>query len=246
MLVLSLFEYNESLTYKNWRFFDQKLSFVKIYYILGGSGYYKDAENDVKFKKGHLYILPANVKHTLYDDPKDQLNHLYLHIYTAPAIEKLIERNPEDDVFLKDMLSLLRKNAALPNNNSKLKYLVEVIINYLFEQETENQSVPAQIKRFIEENIHEQFSMEELSKTFGYSTSQIVKTFKNAFLVTPKQYYKTLRFEQIMKNLQEGMTCEEITRLFNYSSPANLSRDFKTMFSYSPQNYLKLHPGKFD
>lgn len=244
MLVLSLFEYNESYTHNNWWFYDYKLSFNKIYYILGGSGYYKDAEHDLKFEKGHLYILPANVRHSMYDDPHDKLNHLYLHIYTAPILDKFIDKDLSKDVFLSDLITLIRKNAAIKGNNVKIKYLVEVMINYILDQEKQNESVSAKVKNYIDANVREQFSMEDIAAHFGYSASQIVKSFKNAYLVTPKQYYKTLRFEQIIKDLQSGMTCEEITRAYNYSSAANLSRDFKTMFSLSPQNYLKLHSPK--
>ena len=75
------------------------------------------------------------MRHSMYDDPHDKLNHLYLHIYTAPILDKFIDKDLSKDVFLSDLIALIRKNAAIKGNNVKIKYLVEVMINYILDQE---------------------------------------------------------------------------------------------------------------
>ena len=244
MYILSLFEYDESLTHNFWNFPNTTLNFNKVYYVIDGEGHYKDNDQDIIFKKNHLYVLPAKKPYSLWDNTENKLNHLYMHIYTTPVIDKFIEVNLENDEFVKDIVVLLRKNAKKSKNNKKLLSLLEVALNHILENDTTSNTLPFLIKDYISKNVYTELNMLDMSKYFGYSTSHLVKCFKTAFNVTPKQYHEMLQFDYIINEFKNGIPCYKVTEMFGYSSPSNLSRDFKKRFGLSPQKYIKHYINK--
>ena len=228
-----------------WVYLNVQRPYSIIYYIISGTGYYEINGAKSQFKPGHLYIMPSNKTYSLYDDPNDKLYHAYVHAFIYPAITKMIEIDVQNDVFLFDVISTLRKyiNGETPQTpNVYTKKLTELLVSYVSDINTQNdENLATRIKQYIDDNYIDVFKNNNLSSVFNYSYSQILKLFKNAYSITPKQYCNDLILKYIVNQLQNGLSSSEIATLLEFSTPASFSRFFKKNFGYSPSVFIKEH-----
>lgn len=238
MQCTSVCAFNECVTPSKWNFPNITRPFSIIYYALGGSAHYKLDGEGYKFEKGHLYILPAGKVFSLFEDENDKFYSVYIHAYTFPELDRVIEIDASSDEFVLDTLTLVRKYVKDKSNAEKIKSLVGMLISYVYDNEsTENISVAQRIKKYIENNFVSVFKDSNLGKIFNYSNSYIVKIYKNEFKITPKQYAEQLVLHEGVMLLGEGMSISEISARLEFSSPENFSRFFKGFYGCSPSVY---------
>ena len=93
------------------------------------------------------------------------------------------------------------------------------------------------IINYIDVNFLNIYSLNEISKYFGYTYSHICKLFKRNYGITPADYLMSKKFEYALVLLKEGKTVVEVAGLLGYSSPCNFSRAFKNFHGVSPTQY---------
>ncbi len=241
MLINSAFSYGKGFTTAGWEFPNHRPTFSRIYYILGGSAYYRDSEREFGFLQGHLYILPADRTYSLWEDKGDKLDHLYLHIITTPKVAAPIVRNPAEDPFLSDVLALLLRYVEC-RHSAAVYRLTEALALYVLDKGDRAGGLSLGIRTYLDEGFRSSFSAEELSRHFGYSPSYLYKAFRHDYGVSPKRYHADRRFEYAARRLTEGAGVGEIAEELLYSSLANFSRDFKKRFGISPAEYARRLP----
>jgi AraC-like DNA-binding protein len=226
-----------------WVYMNIQRAYSIIYYIIDGVGYYEIDGTKHQFKKGHLYIMPQNKTFSLYDDVNDKLYHAYIHAFIYPQITDIVEIDADNDPFLTDILSLLRKyiNGETPQTpNLYTKKATELLISYVSEFSSENNfRLPNKIKQYIDNNFIDVFKYNNLSTVFNYSYPQILKIFKGTYNITPKQYCNDLILKYIVNQLYNGVSSTEIANSLNFSTPASFSRFFKKNFGCPPSAFLK-------
>ncbi len=240
MQCTSVCAFNECITPSKWDFPNITRPFSIIYYALGGTAYYKIDGEEHRFEKGHLYILPAGKVFSLYENDNDKFYSVYVHAYTFPEVDRVIEIDVSRDEFLFDTLTFLRKYVKDKNNTDKVKSLVGMLMSYLFEKQSiSDTSLAQRMKRYIENDFVSVFKNSSLSSVFNYSNSYLVKIYKNEFKLTPKQYAEQLVLRESVILLEEGMTINEISARLEFSSPENFSRFFKGVYGCSPSVYRR-------
>ena len=238
MQCTSVSAFKECLTPNKWNFPNITRPFSILYYALGGTAFYKIDGEEHRFVAGHLYILPANKVFSLYEDENDKFYSVYVHAHTFPEIDKVIDVDTQGDEFLLDTLTLLRKYVASKSNADKVKGLVGLIIAYVCEKQSLSDiSMAQKIKAYIEKNFVSVFKNSDLSGVFNYSSSYLVKIYKNEFKITPKHYAEQLVLRESVILLFSGMTINEISARLEFSSPENFSRFFKGYYGCSPSIY---------
>ena len=238
----SIVAYHECLTPKDWNFPNITRPFSIIYYALGGSAFYTIDGIERPFIKGHLYILPANKVFSLRENPSDKFFSVYIHAFTSPEINAVIDIDEKSDPFIKDTLQLMRKYSKAKNeaNSVCMKNLTDMLLSYIFETLTEaEQNLPIKIRNYIDENFIKIFSDDDLSLQFNYSRSYLVKLFREKYNVTPKQYAKQLILKEAAHLLGKGEPVRKVAEHLEFSSPENFSRFFKASYGYSPSQYVK-------
>ncbi len=243
MLINSVFSYGKGVTPPVWDFPNHRPTFTRLYYILGGTAYYRDSEREFRFEQGRLYLLPADRLYSLWEDKADKLDHLYLHLLTTPKIAAPIERDPAEDPFIRDLVSLLISYVE-GGNPSAVRRLAEALVLYITDENDRVGSLSLRIRSYLDGELATAFSAERLARHFGYSASHLYKAFKRDFGVSPKHYHADRRFEYAARCLAEGMAITEIAETLAYSSLPNFSRDFKKRFGLSPNEYAKWFPKK--
>ena len=239
MQCTSIVTYNERLTPNIWKFPNITRPFSIIYYVLGGSAFYTLDGIERPFKKGHLYILPADKVFSLRELEDDKFYSVFIHAYTSPKITSLIEINVAQDAFLSDMLSLIRK--YIPDTDTAyVHHLTNLLISYACDVYQGNATAfHAKIKEYIEEHFLQVFKGNILSKHFNYSASYITKVFRDEYNLTPKQYATQLVLQESVFLLHENLSINEIAQELCFSSPENFSRFFKNYYGCAPSEYRK-------
>ncbi len=238
---MSITSFQECYTPNNWDYPNITRPFSIIYYALGGSAFYTVDGVERQFKRDHLYILPANRVFSLRELPYDKFYSLYIHAYTFPEINDVVEVDVSGDEFISDTLKLIRDYVKKSDDGELyIRRLTDMLFSYIFRTGTERaSSLPAKIKKYIERNFVAVFKENDLSKHFNYSGSHIAKLFKSEYNQTPKQYAEQLVLREIILLLHEGIPVSEISRRLSFSSPENLCRFFKSAYGCSPTEYIR-------
>ena len=239
MQCTSVVSFGECITPEKWNYPNITRPFSIVYYALGGSAFYRINGKERRFEKGHLYLLPANKVYSLWEDEADKFYALYIHAYTSPCLDEVIELDVEKDVFLADTLAMMRRFSH-QKEAPYMQKLCEMMVSYIGDTALcTSGSLAVQIRRYIDENYVSAFHRSDLSERFNYSNSHLVKLFKGEYTLTPKQYAEQLVSKEIVLLLQQGRSIKEIAQGLDFSSPENLSRFFKGCYGCSPTQYMK-------
>ena len=239
MQCTSISSYDECLTPSVWNFPNITRPFSIIYYTLGGSAFYTIDGIEKPFRKKHLYVLPANKVFSLREDPHDKFYSVYIHAFTSPEIDSVIEADIEKDGFLFQILEILR-GYAKQDDEIYVRKLTDMILSYLSERLGEAEMpLHSKIKSYIDENYVSVFKHSDISRHFNYSKSHLSKIFKEKYNLTPKQYAQQLILKETVLLLREGFSVAETADRLDFSSPENLSRFFKSCYGYAPTEYIK-------
>ena len=144
-------------------------------------------------------------------------------------------------------------NETFYDNELMLCYLKELIVKLLqydFLSSTPVASTPMQqrfenellneIIIYINENIYESFTIEEICHKFSISRSSLQTLFKNNLSIAPKQYISDLKLNKSKLLIKESMyTISEISSKLGFSSIHYFSRKFKQQFGITPTDYAK-------
>jgi len=141
----------------------------------------------------------------------------------------------------------------LYNNELMLCYLKELIIRVLqydfldaspiasspMQQKFENELLN-EIIIYINENIYEQLTIEDICMKFSISRSSLQTLFKNNLNVAPKQYISNLKLAKSKLLIKENVyTISEISAMLGFTSIHYFSRKFKQVFGITPSDYAK-------
>lgn len=239
MRCTAITSFDECYTPSKWDFPNITRPFSIIYYVLGGTAFYKIGEREQRFKKDHLYILPANKVFSLRERSDDKFYSVYIHAYTFPEIDKVIEFSVEDDRFLKDTLEMMRKYMRKSDSNY-VRRMTDMLLSYVCEKGEGGEDILAsKIKTHIESHFVEVFKCSTLTDEFNYSDSHLSRVFKEAYDITPKRYAQQLVLQESVSLLHSGLSVAQISQRLDFSSPENFSRFFKSYYGCSPREYMK-------
>lgn len=239
MQCVSIESYDERYTTDSWDFPNISRSFSIIYYVLGGSAYYTIDGVERAFEKGHLYIFPVNRIFSLRQDPNDKFYSVFIHAFTAPYIDSVINVDVKEDPFIERTLEFIRIYVK-QRGKMYVRILTEMMLSYIVETLGEVEDpLPAKIKNYIDSNFVSVFGGEDLSQSFNYSKSHLSKLFREKYHLTPKQYAQQLMLKEISYQLYKGVSVADIAEKLEFSSPENLSRFFKSHYGSSPTDYRK-------
>ena len=242
MLINSVFLYGKGKTPALWSFTDHRPTFTRVYYILGGTAYYRDSERELRLEVGKLYFLPADRTYSLWEEESDKLSHLYLHLLTTPKLASPVVCDPGRDRFLFDTLSLLLSYVEEEESPAAIRRLTEALALYVLDEGQAAEALPLRIRAYLDGGFRAPFSAERMARHFGYSASNLYKAFKRDFGFSPKQYHTDRRFEYASECLSKGTPATEVAEALSYTSLSNFSRDFKKRFGLGPLEYARQLP----
>lgn len=93
---------------------------------------------------------------------------------------------------------------------------------------------------YMQANVEEPLSTQELSEFVGVSVRQIERTFRKFLSQSPKRFYKNVRLEHARKLLATTeMSIVEIALACGFNSPSHFSKVFRAEFGETPYAVFK-------
>ncbi|MEM8869895.1 MAG: AraC family transcriptional regulator [Pseudomonadota bacterium] len=95
--------------------------------------------------------------------------------------------------------------------------------------------------RVMQDNLTEEFEMEDLARSVGLSRPHFFKLFKQQMGVTPNIYMNTLRSEQAIEDLlSTDKSVTDIALDLGFSSQASFTRFFSSNVGIAPSEYRRV------
>ena len=208
-----------------------------LYFVKDGALLYNDGRVFTTLKPNRFYVLPAFGKFILTDVKGKSFNHLYFKVKCSEPVREFVEADVSANPFLSDFFNML-----MQHSNSLDTITVAMLLNTVFHlilpPTIRESDIAEKIKLFVDERLP-RFSMRDIIDRFHYSKRYLDKKFKDAYNTSIIKYGKNERLAYGVKALAEGKTLVAVCDEIGYSSPANLSRDFKKHFGAPPLSYVK-------
>ncbi|NET09718.1 MAG: AraC family transcriptional regulator [Merismopedia sp. SIO2A8] len=90
---------------------------------------------------------------------------------------------------------------------------------------------------FLQANLHEAISIDELAKEAGMSRAVFHRKFKEVTTYSPIQFIKLHRLNEASRLIVSGSTVGDAAYRVGYSSQSQFSRDFRRYFGKSPRQW---------
>jgi AraC-like DNA-binding protein len=117
------------------------------------------------------------------------------------------------------------------------RFIFDHLNNLDFKKNITNEEVfrlILQAKNFIDENIKENLSLDEISVTIGISKYHFIRVFKQAFGVSPYQYQKRKRLDFAKLDLMNGNDILYTAIRYGFPDAPTFSKAFKQQFGQTP------------
>lgn len=159
----------------------------------------------------------------------------------TPGIQRLVAR----------LTALLLDDEAAPNFDGMLYSLTRECFERSWNHSADHVAKAARKRfndyrvrrslRIMQENLTEEFDMEELARSVGLSRPHFFKLFKQQMGVTPNIYMNTLRSEQAIEDLlTTDKSVTDIALDLGFSSQASFTRFFSSNVGISPSEYRRV------
>jgi transcriptional regulator GlxA family with amidase domain len=168
-----------------------------------------------------------------------QIDEKYFHLKNNWEIKENIDRIVNiirSGNILKDMLAEVTLKELL------IRIMQTQARNFIFEnyQKLHTNHRMAYVIQYIKDNIHQNLSIDDLSKQACMSKSHFFRSFKQEFGISPIDYILQERIERakfLLKNSAQSIA--QISYEVGFSSPAYFNRMFKKITNETPQHYKK-------
>ena len=98
----------------------------------------------------------------------------------------------------------------------------------------------ASITRFLNENFSERFSIDDIARVAGMSTSALHHKFREVTSMSPLQYLKKIRLHNARTLMvARGLNAGEAGFQVGYTNPSQFSREFKRLFGIPPGQLIR-------
>lgn len=132
--------------------------------------------------------------------------------------------------YLNEIISLLLTYEELPSS---------VPVSSPAQENFENELLN-EIIIYINSNIYEPLTIEDLCYKFSISRSSLQVLFKNNLGIAPKQYISDLKLNKSKILIKQGKyTISEISNMLGFNSIHYFSRKFKQYFDIAPSDYAR-------
>lgn len=96
-----------------------------------------------------------------------------------------------------------------------------------------------QARRYIDDNLFDNFGLYDLSRLTGLSAFHLVRTFKKAVGLSPVAYRNQRRIVAARQRLVDGQPTAQVALDLGYADQSHFTRHFQRIVGASPQRYAR-------
>lgn len=157
---------------------------------------------------------------------------LPLEIARDGCMERSVTATVLQEQIVKNNLELLALSLMMSESTERQDRVER------YEQYQHRRNLTAEILTYLQENIHQNLRLEDLSQRFSYSLSSIRRIFKEETGESIMAYLTLMRIEKAKNLLRDtAMSVEAVATAVGYSSIYHFSNVFKTHTGKSPSKY---------
>ena len=213
---------------------------------------------EVEVNSKQVIVYNPHQVHVTKSKKKNVKNYYTLHIDSTwvKEIQDELFSNKDCFIYLQNIIdekSIYEKIYELSKaiyfdkelELEKLKELIkEIIEKYTLLEEKENKEEPELIKKveeYINKNIEEQISLEDISKAVSYDESYITRVFKKKYGLTPHAYIINKRVQKAKEKLalSKDVNLAQLSNEVGFYDQSHFSKVFKKVFAMTPNKYRK-------
>ena len=161
-----------------------------------------------------------------------------VHPRSTEALNRFITYINED---IKSVENLNRASSAF--------YDLVIETMYAVEKEPERKPVilAQKIKKYVDDNLHEEISVTSIAKAFYLSETHVIRIFRDKYAETPKQYILRKKIDEAKRMLLEtSLQIKEIAMILHFADSYHFSHTFKRYTKYSPEKFRMHEPHSSD
>lgn len=214
-------------------------------------------KKQIEVQNKQVIVYNPHQVHMTKSKRKNVKNYFSLHIDSSwyKNIQKEFFHSHADTLYLENLL----KDESIYNSLYKfceefyvfntydlesLKDLLKKIIKkYSFQEEQINEEPKflLEVERFIENNIEEPISLEDIAKAVCYDESYITRVFKKKYGLTPHAYLLNKRVQKAKTKLidSKDISLAELSSEVGFYDQNHFSKVFKKVFAITPNSYRK-------
>ena len=227
-----------------------------IEYVISGTGTVESPHGIFHPKAGDSYLLRANEPHHYYSDDKDPWIKIWVN-FQGKLIDPILDAYGLNSSTLLPGLNTYDYIKRIHNIASQDSLETEEMMDQCcrvflelcqfirknIESQDKHTQVPkniALLKEYLDTHLHERLSLEKCGEITFLSVSQTIRSFRNAYGVTPYEYLNQRRINTaklLLRNSTLGI--EEIAVQTGFPDHNYFSKYFKKKVGLSPTQFRK-------
>jgi AraC family transcriptional regulator of arabinose operon len=224
-----------------WGMVDEKTEFHRIYFIYGGTCWYRDDFEHFKLVPGNIYLFPTNQSYTMQHDPADPLMTLWYHVKLYPdvgrgCITKAVEPNSPLDQLLQTMAAFEQASVPVEQIRSLVDVLLAQLSQLLVFVDEPDERIN-EVLAYIRKNISRDLQISTLARQVRMERSYFTRYFKAALGISPQAFILQRRMDLAANLLLKGQPVKTVSTAVGYASEKAFSRAFQKVVHCSPMSY---------
>ena len=241
----------------NWKENNILCPFCKIYYITDGECEIKIEDTVYQGIKGRMFFIPSQTKHSFYHINDNYIIKYWLHFEIKAWDDQLFKNlglpyyidvkedeqiiSHFDDIFKQakenSLASAFRLKAGILSLLSD--YIALADQKHISIRE-ENHSEFYSVISYINENLQNKLTIDDLSDRMHMHPNYFIRLFKNRMGTTPLNYINKLRMERAKSLLENtNLPISEIMFQVGFQDLSSFSNFFKHYSGYNPKIFRK-------
>ena len=223
-------------------------------YIISGRGYIQTGDEILSVKAGDFCLIKKGERIISSSDPKDPYEKMWFHV-EGMMLEKAVKTMIPYGVYInacdvklafEEIFALLDSGKSSLDRDGYVKFMsfifsiLTVATQDLYFPMKEAGSIAEAVKKYIDDNIYSDMSLEDISGHLGITKMRAIRVFKKKYETTPGQYIINKRVD-IAKSLLRNtiMSLADISALLKYANTQHFSNTFKSIVGMTPGAYRK-------
>ena len=231
-----------------------------LFYCVDGTGWYQLGENKYTVNPNEFFILPQNIEHAYGSEEHNPWTIYWMHFggellpyfNQVKAVQdhyKPIHVKSSDEIvsLFSKIYKALELGYSIDNlmyANMCLTYFITLFIynskHYTPTALDKNNCIENAI-HFMQQNINNNLSLQELSAHYNYSPSRFSSLFKQKTGYAPIDYFIQMKMQKATQLLDfTDKHIKDIAATFGFDDPYYFSRRFKKILGMSPKKYRSI------